>query len=223
LNLFAWPVVYLTIQRIMESKYYKRVLWLAIFTIGYNLIEGLVSVWLGWEDESLALSGFGVDSFVEVISGIGILQLVFRIRVNPESSRSRFEKTALRITGTGFYLLTLGLIAGAVMNVLHQHKPDTTLWGAVIAVVSLIVMFWLYRSKIKYGKKLHAEPVIADGRCTLVCIYMSAILLVSSIIYEFTGFGWADTIGALGLAWFSFGEGREAFEKAFGKACTCED
>jgi divalent metal cation (Fe/Co/Zn/Cd) transporter len=207
----------------MESKYYRRVLWLAIFTIGYNFIEGLVSVWLGWEDESLALSGFGVDSFVEVISGIGILQLVIRIRANPESSRSRFEKTALRITGTGFYLLTLGLIAGAVLNVLHQHKPDTTLWGAVIAVVSLIVMFWLYRSKIKYGKILHAEPVIADGRCTLVCIYMSAVLLVSSIIYELTGFGWVDTIGALGLAWFSFSEGREAFEKASGKECACED
>jgi divalent metal cation (Fe/Co/Zn/Cd) transporter len=147
--------------------------------------------------------------------------MVIRIRSNPESSRSSFERTALRITGAGFYLLTLGLITGASLNVIKGHKPETTLWGVVIAVVSLIVMFWLYRSKIKYGKKLNAEPVIADGRCTLVCIYMSIVLLVSSIVYELTGFGWVDTIGALGLAWFSFNEGREAFEKASGKACEC--
>jgi divalent metal cation (Fe/Co/Zn/Cd) transporter len=207
----------------MEEKYYKRVLWLAIFTIGYNLIEGLVSVWFGMEDESLALFGFGVDSFVEVISGIGILQMVIRIRMNPDSSHSRFEKRALQITGGGFYLLAAGLLIGAVLNVIQGHKPTTTLWGIVVSIVSLIVMFWLYRSKISYGRKLKAEPVIADGKCTLVCIYMSGVLLVSSVIYELTGFGWVDTIGALGLAWFSFSEGKEAFEKAAGKECECGD
>jgi divalent metal cation (Fe/Co/Zn/Cd) transporter len=206
----------------MESKYYNRVLWLAIFTIVYNLAEGVVSVLLGLEDETLALLGFGIDSFAEVISGIGILQMVIRIRSNPASPRSRFEKTALRITGGVFYFLTLGLIAGAFYNFWQGHKPDTTVWGVVVAVVSLIVMFWLYRSKIRYGKILAAEPVIADGRCTLVCIYMSIVLLVSSVIYELTGFGWVDTIGALGLAWFSFSEGKEAFEKAAGKECECE-
>jgi divalent metal cation (Fe/Co/Zn/Cd) transporter len=206
----------------MEEKYYKRVLWLAIFTIGYNLIEGLVSVWFGMVDETLTLFGFGVDSFVEVISGIGILQMVIRIRKNPNSPHSRFEKRALQITGGGFYLLAAGLVIGAVLNIFHGHKPTTTLWGIVVSIISLIVMFWLYRAKIKYGRKLKAEPVIADGKCTLICIYMSIVLLVSSVIYEFTGFGWVDTVGALGLAWFSFSEGKEAFEKATGKECECE-
>jgi divalent metal cation (Fe/Co/Zn/Cd) transporter len=205
----------------MESKYYKQVLWLAVFTIGYNLIEGIVSVLLGIHDETLTLLGFGVDSFVEVISGLGILQMVLRIRNNPASAKGRFETTALRITGTGFYLLAPGLIAGALLNAIRGHKPETTVWGVLIAVVSLIVMFWLYKSKIRYGKKLNAEPVIADGRCTLMCIYMSVVLLASSVIYELAGFGWVDIIGALGLAWFSFSEGREAFEKASGKACEC--
>jgi divalent metal cation (Fe/Co/Zn/Cd) transporter len=205
----------------MESKYYKQVLWLAVFTIGYNLIEGIVSVLLGIHDETLTLLGFGVDSFVEVISGLGILQMVLRIRNNPASAKGRFETTALRITGTGFYLLAPGLIAGALLNAIRGHKPETTVWGVLIAVVSLIVMFWLYKSKIRYGKKLNAEPVIADGRCTLMCIYMSVVLLASSVIYELAGFGWVDIIGALGLAWLSFTEGREAFEKASGKACEC--
>ncbi len=205
----------------IEVKYYRRVLWLAVFTIGYNLIEGMVSVLFGIHDETLVLLGFGIDSFAEVISGAGILMMVIRIRSNPHSPVSQYERTALRITGTVFYLLTAGLLAGALVNLWYGHKPETTLWGVVIAVISLMVMIWLYRSKIRYGRLLDAEPVIADGRCTLVCIYMSAVLLASSAIYELTGFGWVDTLGALGLAWFSFTEGKESFEKAAGKECGC--
>lgn len=199
----------------MEREYYyKGVYGLAIFTIAYNFVEGMISVWLGIGDETLALFGFGVDSFVEVISGIGILQMVIRIRNNLVSPISRFERTALRITGFSFYLLTAGLVAGALMNIIKNHKPETTLWGIVISIISIVIMFWLYRSKMSLGRKLNAEPVMSDAKCTLVCVYMSIVLLVSSVIYELTGFGWVDTIGALGLAWFSFSEGREAFEKA---------
>jgi divalent metal cation (Fe/Co/Zn/Cd) transporter len=198
----------------MDRKYYNRVFWLAIFTIVYNLVEGIVSIWLGIEDETLALFGFGADSFVEVISGLGILQMVIRIRKHPDTLRSAFEKRALQITGFAFYLLTAGLIIGAVINIIHNHNPETTRWGVIISFISIGVMYWLYASKIYYGKKLGAEPVIADGKCTLVCIYMSIILLISSLIYELTGFGWIDTLGAIGLAWLSFKEGMEAFEKA---------
>jgi len=205
-----------------ERKYFDRVLWLALFTIGYNVIEGIVSVVLGIHDETLTLLGFGIDSFAEVISGAGILMMVIRIRSNPNSPRSQFERTALQITGTVFYLLTAGLLAGAVANLWQGHKPETTLWGVVVSLISLLAMTWLYRSKIRYGGLLGAEPVIADGRCTLVCIYMSAVLLASSTIYELTGFGWVDTLGAFGLAWFSFSEGREAFQKAAGRVCACD-
>jgi len=207
----------------LESRYYKKVLGLAIFTIVYNIIEGVVSVLLGVHDETLALFGFGIDSFIEVISGFGILQMVIRIGNNSDSSRVRFEITALRITGWSFYILSVGLLAGAAFNLYQGHKPDTTFWGVVISGISIVVMFFLYRSKIYYGKRLNSEPVIADGRCTLVCIYMSIVLLISSVIYEITGIGWIDSVGALGLAWFSFREGKEAFEKARGKECCCSE
>jgi len=193
---------------------YNKVFWLAIFTISYNFLEGLFSLWFGIGDETLALFGFGIDSFVEVISGIGILQMVIRIRNNPDSEISPFERRALKITGISFYLLALGLVAGSVSNIIMRHKPETTVAGIVISVISLLIMYWLYSSKMECGRKLKAEPVIADARCTLVCIYMSLVLLVSSLVYELTGFGWVDTIGALGLAWFSFTEGREALENA---------
>jgi len=205
----------------LESRYYKKVLWLAIFTIVYNIIEGVISVIIGIQDETLALFGFGVDSFIEVISGVGILQMVIRIGRDYKASRTRFEITALRITGLSFYILSAGLLVGAAVNIYQGHKPDTTLWGVVISGISIVVMLFLYRSKIYYGNKLNSEPVIADGRCTLVCIYMSVVLLISSGIYEMTGIGWVDSVGALGLAWFSFKEGKEAFEKASGKECCC--
>src|SRR5512133_1480804 len=121
----------------MENKYMDKVIWLAIFTIVYNLAEGLVSVLMGLNDETLALFGFGVDSFVEVISGAGILQMAVRMKRNPGLPPTEFEKRALRITGFAFYLLTVGLVAGAVINIISGHKPETTVWGIVISAVSI--------------------------------------------------------------------------------------
>ena len=85
------------------AKYYQYALLLGIFTVLYNLGEGIVSIALGIQDETLALFGFGVDSFIEVMSGLGIVAMILRIQNNPDTPRSVFEKTALRITGTSFY------------------------------------------------------------------------------------------------------------------------
>src|SRR5690349_7730621 len=103
-----------TLTQATTNKYWTYALWLAWFTILYNLAEGLVSVFFGLNDEALTLFGFGVDSFIEVMSGIGILAMVLRIRQNPETARSQFERTALRVTGSSFYLLALGLGATAI-------------------------------------------------------------------------------------------------------------
>lgn len=204
-----------------EQRFYKQAWYLSLFTIFYNIIEGLVSMFFGYQDETLALFGFGVDSFIEVISGIGIAIMVLRIKKNPNSEKSEFEKTALKITGISFYLLTAGLLFGIVQNILNHNKPETTLWGIIISVISIVVMTWLTYAKKKIGTKLNSEPIIADGNCTKICVYMSIVLLVSSLIYEITGFAYADVIGAAGLVYFSFSEGQEAFEKAKGKECSC--
>jgi divalent metal cation (Fe/Co/Zn/Cd) transporter len=210
-------------KKTSQSNYWQYALWLAIFTVFYNVAEGLISIFFGINDEALTLFGFGVDSFIEVISGIGILAMVLRIRQNPDASRSRFETTALRVTGTSFYLLSVGLGATAIYNLFTVHKPETTLPGLVISVISIAVMWLLVAGKRKVGLALNSVPILSDANCTLVCIYMSVILLASSIIYELTGFGFVDSIGALGLIYFSIKEGREAFEKANGIECDCED
>ena len=200
-----------------EQKLYRQAYRLSMFTIFYNIIEGVVSMVLGSKDETLTLFGFGVDSFIEVLSGIGIAMMILRIRRNPASPKSTYEIRALKITGTAFYLLSAGLLAGIVFNLIQHNKPETTFWGVIISLVSIIVMSWLMNAKIKTGKKLHSDPVIADANCTKICIYMSLVLLISSIVYEFTGFIYADIIGAAGLIYFSMSEGKEAFEKAKGK------
>ena len=204
-----------------EQKFYRQAYRLSLFTIFYNIAEGIVSMILGYADETLSLFGFGADSFIEVMSGIGIAIMILRIKQNPDSPKSTFEKTALKITGTAFYLLSAGLLAGIVINLITRHKPETTLWGVVISLVSIAVMVWLMNAKKSIGKKLNSEPIIADANCTKVCVYMSLVLLVSSLIYELTGFAYADTIGAAGLIYFSVSEGKEAFEKVKGKECTC--
>jgi len=196
------------------NKYWKYALWLALFTIIYNFAEGFISIYFGNQDETLTLFGFGIDSFIEVLSGIGILAMVLRIRQNTDAPRSQFERTALRITGSSFYLLAAGLGITALYNLFTAHKPTTTLPGLIISLISIAVMWMLVLGKRKVGRTLGSSPILADANCTMVCIYMSIVLLASSLIYQLTGFGLVDSLGALGLIYFSVREGKEAFEKA---------
>ncbi|MCX6273504.1 MAG: hypothetical protein NTU44_20230, partial [Bacteroidetes bacterium] len=148
---------------VSELKLYKQAYSLSLFTIFYNIIEGILSMVLGYEDETLTLFGFGADSFIEVISGAGIAMMIIRIRLNPSSPKSHVEKRALQVTGTAFYLLAAGLLAGVIVNIIHHHKPVTTLWGILISLVSIAVMLWLMIAKKKIGRQLGSEPIIADS------------------------------------------------------------
>jgi len=205
------------------ERYFRYALWLGFFTVFYNLLEGLVSIYFGVHDEALTLFGFGIDSFIEVMSGIGIVSMVYRIRRNPDTPRSQFERTALRITGLSFYILAAGLAGTAIFTIVIGHKPETTIPGLIISLVSIAMMWALVSAKRKVGRVLDSAPILADANCTLVCIYMSLVLLAASLVYKLTGFGFVDSIGALGLIYFSFNEGRESFAKAKGMECDCEE
>lgn len=212
-----------TVTKTSANNDWTYALWLALFTILYNLAEGLISIFFGISDETLTLFGFGIDSFIEVMSGVGILAMVLRIRGNPDTPRSRFERAALRVTGSSFYLLALGLGVTALYNLFTAHKPETTVPGLIISLVSIAVMWMLVRGKRRVGRRLDSAPILADANCTMVCVYMSIVLLASSLIYELTGFGFVDSIGALGLIYFSYSEGKESFEKAAGLDDCCDD
>ncbi len=149
--------------------------------------------------------------------------MIIRIQHNPDSSRDEFERRALRITGTAFYILVAGLVVTSVYNIWIGHMPITTFWGVVISILSILVMYILVWWKRKVGRELNSQPILADANCTMVCVYMSVILLVSSGIYELFGIPYIDSIGTLGLAYFAFKEGKECFEKANSDEICCCD
>jgi len=206
----------------VKLKHYKRASLLAQITIFYNLIEGMVSVFFGAADETLSLLGFGIDSFVEVLSGIGIWIMVRRMLHNPDANPGPFEKKALQITGTAFYILGVGLFVTAGVNLYQGHRPETTFWGIVIAVISIFTMWALIHFKTKVGRELDSEAILEDANCTKACLYLSFVLLLASVGFELTGIGGIDSVGAILIAVFAFREGRESFEKAHGTACHCD-
>lgn len=207
-----------------DNHYWLKIaFWLSMVTIFYNLIEGVVSTYFGMEDDTLALFGFGIDSFVEVISGIGIAHMVYRMRYTENTKHDLFEKQALRITGFSFYLLTLGITASAILTIISGGEPSSTRVGIIVSLVSIATMYALVHYKIKAGKALESAPIISDANCTKTCLYLSVLLLASSFLYEVFSIPYIDAIGALGIAWFSFKEGKEAFDKAKGKSCCHTD
>jgi hypothetical protein len=205
-----------------KIKLYRWAYFLALFTIGYNLIEGAASVFLGYSDETLTLFGFGVDSFIEVVSGIGIAHMINRIKSNGNESNTAFENRALRITGYSFFVLSVGLTITALYNIYTGHKPETTIWGVIISVVSILFMGFLIKAKTKVGKALGSAAILADANCSKVCLYMSSILLIASGLYELTKIPFIDIIGTAGIIWLSVKEGLECFEKVRNNShCGC--
>jgi divalent metal cation (Fe/Co/Zn/Cd) transporter len=198
---------------------------LSVITIVYNIAEGLFSIFFGFNDETLALFGFGLDSFVEVISGIGILHMIIRMKRSPISERDSFERTALKITGFSFYLLCVGLVLASVLLIINDVKPDTTIVGIVISLISILTMYALLHYKLKVGRALNSDAIIADANCTKTCFYLSFILLASSLSYELLNIGYLDIAGSLGIAYFAFKEGKESIEKSNSAklSCSCED
>ncbi len=204
-----------------QKTLYDFAMYLSLFTIVYNIAEGIISTLVGYSDESLTLFGFGVDSFIETISGIGIAAMVIRIATNPSSSKSLFEITALKITGWSFYLLSSGLLLSAIISVIYGQQPQSTFWGVVISLLSIVCMLGLIHYKRKVGNQLNSKAMIADANCNVVCVYMSITLLASSFLYEIFSVPYVDATGAMGLVYFSVKEGRECFEKAESMDDTC--
>lgn len=206
-----------------KKRLYKLGYILALITIFYNLIEGIVSIIFGIEDETITLFGFGIDSFVEVLSGVGIYHMIKRIRKGGNEDPDKFERGALRITALAFFILAGGLFITAVNNLFLGHAPETTFWGIIIASISILTMWLLIYFKRRVGRDLGSDAILADANCTRACLYLSVVLLLASVIYELTGFKWVDSIGAILIGVLSLREGREALLKSRGKKCSCNE
>ena len=187
---------------------------LEYFTIAWNSLEGLVAVVAGVFSGSIALVGFGIDSFIEVTSGVVLL---WRMTVDADvPTRERNEKLSLRIVGVCFLALAVYVGYESISDLVSRKAPEHSVPGILLASVSLIAMPLLSRAKKKVAKELGSAAMHADAKQTDFCVYLSAILLIGLLLNAGPGWWWADPVAALIMVPLIANEGVEAM---IGKTC----
>ena len=187
---------------------------LEYLTVGWNAIEGMVAVAAGLIAGSIALVGFGLDSFIEVTSG---LTLLWRMSVDADVHRRELnEKRAVRIVGVCFLLLAAYVAYESVLDLWSKKASEHSTPGIILACVSLIVMPMLSRAKRKVGLALGSAAMHADAKQTEFCTYLSAILLLGLLLNTIFGLWWADPVAGLVMVPIIAKEGIEGWQ---GKAC----
>lgn len=186
----------------------RRGRMLAWLTIGWNGIEGIVAVVFGILAGSIALIGFGVDSYVEVISGAVI---VWRLAKEDRGDHlsAAAERRAVRIIAVTFLLLAFGVAAESIRTLVTAARPDESLPGIILAGISLIVMPLLARAKRRVGQQMGSRALVADATETVLCVWLSAILLGGLGLNALLGWWWADPLAALGVVYVAAREGLE--------------
>ena len=180
---------------------------LEYFTVGWNAIEGMVAVVAGLVAGSIALVGFGLDSFIEVTSG---LTLLWRMSVDADVHRRELnEKRALRIVDVCFLLLAAYVAYESVSDLWSKKAPEHSAPGIILACVSLIVMPMLSRAKRKVGLALGSAAMHADAKQTEFCTYLSAILLLGLLLNAIFSLWWADPAAGLVMVPIIANEGVE--------------
>ena len=186
----------------------RRGQWLIWTTLGYNSLEGVLSVGAGLLAGSVALIGFGVDSFIEVTASFAA---IWRLRADADERRRKFaERQALRIIGLCFLALAAYVAIEATRSLIGQAAPDESFLDIGISAVSLVVMTVLARAKRQVAKTLTSRAIHAEARQTDICMYLSAILLGGLGLNALFGWWWADPTAALVMVPFIVWEGREA-------------
>jgi divalent metal cation (Fe/Co/Zn/Cd) transporter len=183
----------------------RRLAW---FTVGWNALEGLVAIASGLAAGSIALLGFGADSYVEVFAGVVVLWRLAAERRGSEVSEAA-ERRALRLIAVTFFLLAIGVGVESVRTLLAGEHPAESLPGILLAVVSLLVMPLLARAKRRVGRQLGSQALQADATETSLCVWLSGILLAGLGLNALVGWWWADPVAALGVVYVAAREGVE--------------
>ena len=186
-------------------------LLLEYLTVGWNIVEGIIAIAAGVASGSIALVGFGMDSFVESISGV---VLVWRLRVERDGAAvervEQVEHRAERLVGVAFLVLAAYVTFEALSSLIGGEEPDASVVGIVLTSVSIPVMLWLAAAKRRTGEALGSRALIADSKQTRACWYLSVVTLAGLGANAVLGWWWADPLAALGIAVLLLREGLEA-------------
>ena len=193
-----------------RARWGRRAQLLAAASVSYNVVEAVIAIAAGLVAGSVALVGFGLDSIVEVASGLIVL---WQFRHPLPESR---ERTALRLMAISFFALAAYVAVESVRALMTGHAPDPSPVGIGLAVASLAVMPFLSWAQRRTGKALGSNAVVADSTQTLLCTYLSAVLLLGLVLNATLGWHWADPVAGLVIAVVAAKEGRDAWR---GEGC----
>ncbi|QFY13421.1 cobalt transporter [Nonomuraea phyllanthi] len=188
----------------------RRVRLLVAATITYNVIEAAVAITAGGIASSAALIGFGLDSVVEVASAAAVAWQF------SAADHERREKAALRVIAVSFFALAAYVTVDAVRALLGSGEAEHSTPGLILAALSLVVMPFLSYAQRRAGRELGSASAVADSKQTLLCTYLSGVLLVGLALNSLFGWSWADPVAALVIAAVAVKEGRDAWR---GDAC----
>jgi divalent metal cation (Fe/Co/Zn/Cd) transporter len=188
----------------------RRALRLEYLTVGWNIIEGVIAIAAATASGSVALLGFGIDSFVESASGsVMIWRLHAERRTTDDERIEQVERRAQKLVAGSLVLLAVYIAWDSITSLLANERPEPSLVGIVLAIASLSVMWWLAREKRRIGTALGSRAMTADAFQTDACFWLSLFLLVGIGTNALFGWWWADPLAALGMTFFI---GREALE-----------
>lgn len=192
-----------------RSDLLRRSWWLAVLTVAWNVVEGVVAITAAVLAGSQALFGFGADSAIESVSGA---VLAWRLTAEQRDAEraEEVEGTALRVIGVSFLLLAAFVGFDAVRALVVQDEPSTSIVGIVLTGVSLVVMPVLAVRKRRVADALASRAAVADSQQTWACAWLSAIVLAGLVLNALLGWWWADPVAALVVVALLVREGREA-------------
>ncbi|GAA4660023.1 cation transporter [Streptomyces chumphonensis] len=191
----------------------RRIRWLVAATVTYNVIEAVVAITAGTIASSTALIGFGLDSIIEVSSAAAV---AWQFSARDHTARAAREQRALRIIAVSFFALAAYVAVAAVRALAGTGEAERSVTGIVIAALSLAIMPFLSAAQRRAGRELGSASAVADSRQTLLCTYLSAVLLLGLILNATLGWSWADPVAALVIAAVAVKEGRDAWQ---GRGC----
>lgn len=195
-----------------KARLGRRAQLLAAASVAYNGLEAVIAIAAGIAAGSVALVGFGLDSVVEVSSGLIIL---WQFRHHLPESR---ERQALKLMALSFFALAAYVTYESVSALLGDHDPDHSPVGIGLAIASLLIMPFLSWAQRRTGRALGSNAVVFDSVQTLLCTYMSVVLLLGLVLNATLGWSWADPVAGLVIAAVTVNEGREAWR---GESCGC--
>lgn len=197
----------------------RKALRLEYFTIGYNILEGIVSIIAGVLSGSIALVGFGLDSAIESLSGSVLIWRLLKHGRISEAEEERVEKKAVKLVGVSFLMLGAYVLVVAARKLYTQEVPEPSLVGIIVATASIIIMPPLAFAKLRAGKKMGLRSLIADSKQTFICTFLSVALLIGLVLNHLYGLWWADPASALVMVVVILREGIKTLQE--GRLCTC--